>query len=114
MKRKLRDEWVAKLRDPYTKQRKGALETGTGNCCLGVLANICKIPKELVDGGFVNFKFDTGFQSTVLVPEGFHGLRFGDINNLTYKNDTGITFPQIADWIEGNILVEDENETPTT
>jgi len=109
MKRQLRDKWAEKLRDPRTQQSRGALETNFGYCCLGVLANICEVPKQLRNTGiWMDFKFGNGFESASVVPTGFHGLTLRHINTLTVMNDTdGVSFPQIADWIEANIPVED-------
>lgn len=108
MDRELRDKWVAKLRDPETKQCKGALEKNDSNCCLGVLCNAVGIEKGspfLTRDIYFHFTSYDEWKSS-LPPTGFQGLSFKQIQKLYKMNDSGSTFPEIADWIEQNIPVE--------
>jgi len=107
MKRQLCDEWCVKLRHPESKQITDALETPYGNCCLGVLANICEVPK-IVSENMSLFQFDDGSEEYASLPDNWCGIDVNQKGELIGMNDRlNYTFPQIADWIEANIPVED-------
>lgn len=100
MKKELRDAWTAALRSGEYKQGKYALFPQRASyCCLGVLSVVADL-----DFGAIfapNGK-------TYRYPSPEEGLSDGDSNTLQNLNDVkGYTFPQIADWIEQNIPVED-------
>jgi hypothetical protein len=106
MKRDIAKKWVAALRSGRYEQTKDWLYDGRGYCCLGVLA------KEL------GFEFKPG-RSGVWKCEGQAedlprevmkgaGMRSvsgkyhndSEFSSLSYENDSGATFLEIADIIE--------------
>lgn len=95
--------WIAKLRDPETKQGRGRLEYFDGSqCCLGIAANLAGVRKIPSRENF-QFIFGDRWINPGLPPRGWMGLSDDDIAKLVQMNDHGRTFPEIADWIEDNI-----------
>ena len=100
---------MAELRNPENKQGTGLLCSLDGaRCCLGVAADLANVPKIPSKDIFV-YDFAAGRyrERADITPGGWMGLSTDDIYVLTRMNDTGKTFPQIADWIEKNIYPED-------
>ena len=96
MKREVRDRWTAALRSGQYEQGKGSfLDYGGAYCCLGVLCDVTD--REPTPGGGDD---DYPFVSSLLGD--------GVVRELWQMNDfLGRSFPEIADWIEENVPVED-------
>ncbi len=108
MNEALKKRWVSALKSGRYKQRDGALCNADNGerqyCCLGVLKEVALSRKlKLID------LFDFGFPHTTkavnLSP--WYLKRFGLTNTqqtaLAQMNDGGMTFKQIAYWIEENL-----------
>jgi hypothetical protein len=94
--------WIAKLRDPSTKQGRGYLERADGSqCCLGVAANLKGVPKELDDEVYA-FHFEGSTTRGMPSPD-WEGLTAAQQDILAGMNDIGRSFSEIADWIEANL-----------
>lgn len=115
MKKAIRDAWVQSLRSGLYPQIQGQLcrkeKGGLGFCCLGVLADVVDpaawgAPPE--DEGGTRY-FSGAWMGSL--PSEFKvevGLRDYEQRALVTQNDVDKkTFPEIADWIEENIPVED-------
>lgn len=128
MNPEVKAKWLAKLRDPETKQTKGCLKNTQGMCCLGVLCDIYIKETgegEWVDLDGVNFNFEYDLETDrLLLPyrvrnwsglpqvDGFNTLSFehSRINTITRGingsvpvtalNDGHYNFAEIADIIE--------------
>ena len=100
-------KWVAALRSGKYKQGKGKLCDSTGNhCCLGIA---CRVYEEEIGGLKItslgaSMDFDGCYFWLPSKVQKWLGLRtdFGeyDYNCLSYHNDHGNTFDEIADIIE--------------
>jgi hypothetical protein len=104
MHAKLKKEWLAALRSGNYRQTTDFLERrGTGNCCLGVLCRIAKIPiTNETTNSFTAFNGCTANLSEDLLDE--FGLTDDDVGHLVYLNDTARKdFSQIAKYIEENL-----------
>ena len=109
MKRAFKEAWKAELRNPENKQGTDLLCSLDGSrCCLGVAADLANVPKQLSEVGFAyDFEVVRYRERVEIPPPGWMGLSADDIYVLTHMNDGRKTFPQIADWIEQNIVPED-------
>lgn len=110
MNPKYKASWVAALRSGQFEQGKSALQVGNKYCCLGVLCRIAGVPRtlpgeesdNLYPPGLVLF----GGMSTLppKYTEAEFDLPFHEMDQLTILNDKdGLTFNQIADYIEANL-----------
>ena len=101
--------WLEALRSGEYKQGKSQLKTNDGSyCCLGVLCDISKLGEWVRGGYHVN---DMDYASAFL-PEAvkeWAGINSEDPSygngiedHLSYRNDKGMTFAEIADIIEQN------------
>lgn len=114
----IKADWVAALRSPRYAQATGVLRNENGMCCLGVLCD--RLDPEGwtqdVDGNFLHrlggqgTKSPWGADTTLAYScERKLGLIHGGsvmhalTNILANKNDKGIDFFNIADWIEENL-----------
>src|SRR5687767_14975041 len=89
--------WVAALRSGNYRQGRGILHDGAGYCCLGVFGDLQNIPTHVLrKWGGVNLEFDESLQPLSAIN---HAVR----NQLAQMNDSGKTFPEIADYIEENL-----------
>lgn len=114
MKKAIRDAWVQSLRSGLYPQVQWALcrkeKQGLGFCCLGVLLDVYDpsgwgTPPEY-EGGMRLYGDYLGTPPPD-VQEAL-GLSVQLRNSLVVLNDQDRkTFPEIADWIEQNIPVED-------
>ena len=96
MDKKLKAKWVKALRSGKYKQAKYVFLEADGNMsCLGVLADICGIPRSAM---IVNTSLEARGK---LKPLGV--LPIVIRKTLSNKNDDGESFLQIADWIEQNL-----------
>ena len=94
MNKKIKKLWVKALRSGKYKQAKHQLYVrfDHGYCCLGVL---CAMQGARVD------RWSSENRRTTLVPERYaHGLTDGQTYRLASMNDEGMSFAEIADYIE--------------
>lgn len=99
MDQELKEKWVKALRSGEYPQGEGFLFMNGAYCCLGVL-NVCSgISTEDIQGIAI------GNTEALLFPNGDYPKdRVSDpIMKLMEMNDSGSTFPEIADWIEKNL-----------
>lgn len=123
MKKDLRDKWVADLRSGEYAQVTGTLvqrpiesapQMTQGFCCLGVLCVSAGYEPQWHHPenpkGFFRIKpqpYDAGRRVYDELSSGDFGLGSKDIKHCIDMNDSGTSFEKIADWIEGNIAVEE-------
>lgn len=104
MKKALRDAWCTKLRDPAYVQIRGTLYGEKENqfCCLGVLA---------IEMGMERINEANRPQLGVQYGRIMHCIGAEAKERCVDMNDScdelHRTFPEIADWIEANIPVEE-------
>lgn len=116
----VKEKWLTALRSGDYKQGRGRLKATkdgrTTYCCLGVLCEVAiteGVPLTVTTDSFYEDLTLTSFDdSSAYLPEAVvqwadvstNGL-FGDEGggNLTYMNDTGKTFEEIADVIEAKL-----------
>lgn len=108
MKKELKDKWIAALRSGEYKQGKARLKTDDGGyCCLGVLADICKLDLDHELSG--NFYVSIGTEGYPEELQGNFGLprQLAAMNDGVYDETNPVSkqhsFLEIADWIENNI-----------
>jgi len=106
MDQEIKASWVARLRSRQDAQGSGFLLRTTSDgkeekkCCLGVLAEVCGVPRSTLFEGYLF----NGTRSNRIPPEGFAGLTIAQLDKLAQLNDVDKKpFPQIADWIEENL-----------
>lgn len=100
--------WVEALRSGKYKQGNAGLhdqEDGT-HCCLGVL--LYTDGRKPVGQAFCRWAVFSyrGAKSSVGLPKQYvrHlGIEDASVQSLMRMNDSGVPFPKIADWIEGNL-----------
>jgi hypothetical protein len=117
MNEDIKAKWLAKLRDPETKQGRGYLKLADGSmCCLGVLCELAveegvdvKVEKPIADSAFTGrYSYDNAegvLPHSVRVWAGMFDANPvingpAGINTLAGLNDGGYTFAKIADVIE--------------
>ncbi len=104
MKADLKRKWVEALRSGKYKQGFAELRGAHGFCCLGVLADI--------QGVDWKHSYPSASRSSELLCDEYAGgLSARSQTNLATMNDgddgeVGMSFPEIADWIEENIPEE--------
>lgn len=115
MNPRIKKLWVADLRAHPELQGKSRLRVGDTYCCLGRLCEVYR--KETGKGRWRKIKGETVFKflgNSALLPREvvvWAGLPEGPeqdnpkvgVDNLTACNDTGKTFPEIADLIEKHL-----------
>lgn len=88
---KLKADWIAALRSGKYRQGRIYFEKNNSFCCLGVLCKISGQPTELAPASdnwdFVESVIDTSEHISALIG----------------RNDNGVPFPVIADYIEANL-----------
>lgn len=112
MNKEIAEKWVAALRSGKYEQAKGTLKSINqgGFCCLGVLCDITALGRWEMDSEGHGLQYNTGdsFESAILP---VLVMNYVEMNNaagevgdtaLTEMNDTGMKFPEIADYIERN------------
>lgn len=101
-KNKLR-KWVHALRSGNYAQGTKYLNKDNRLCCLGVLAEVCKFPKNLGESPYVHYKINNNLCSTILPQEFLEALGLTPVfvNALMSLNDGGEwSFKQIAALVE--------------
>lgn len=98
-----RETWVAALRSGEYEQTTGQLRSDTGFCCLGVACDVNDPTLwQRHAGGVVEFSYSDPIK-TAYLPEALLvqlNLRSGEEDILTKMNDDGVSFAEIADYIE--------------
>lgn len=114
MNRYVRNKWVKALRSGMYEQARGCLIARDGGyCCLGVLGmemvpELCTEPRPQTGSligcdGLIGGSRSCG---DAAIPDDLAvlwGLDGDAQDTLAEKNDCGMPFPVIADWIEGNL-----------
>ena len=110
MNQEIKTKWVAALRSGEYKQAKNVLTDGIGFCCLGVLCELSRL--ETGFGIADNLIKTDGDENIGRIIQLWSGLPndFGAtitindvIDPLTYHNDRGRTFLEIANAIESQL-----------
>lgn len=109
MKAQVKADWLAALRSGDYKQTQGRLRRDEGFCCMGVLCDVIDPSKwrhELHELFSNHATWSYGdlalFPSVSVLPP--VEILFNHRNVLSCMNDTkGLSFTEIADWIEQNI-----------
>jgi len=107
----VRELWATTLETADIPQTTGQLARGDGRCCLGVLCDLA-VQHGIISG----YTPDDGSPPMAAAEwvglasrSGFYGTR-----SLTDDNDSGETFPEIAETIrqrpEGLFIVTDSND----
>jgi len=107
MKEEVKDKWVKALRSGEYKQGKNRLEDKQGNyCCLGVLCvlaqkegvkiDLLSNPEQII-GVNIGDQPEVRRWASIKQMSGSYGP-----SSLVRDNDSGATFPEIADIIEEN------------
>jgi hypothetical protein len=95
MEAELKEKWVAALRSGDYKQTKVELRDGNKHCALGVLCEVGGLPLDergwSLDGREVYAWLDQQFGGS------------DDVVRVYSRNDEGMPFPELADWIEENL-----------
>lgn len=104
MKKMWKTKWLKALRSGNFKQTKEVLHSVAQDsfCCLGVLCQIAKIKSTIgksEDGKKVTF-YDANEETLSGGLMYKFGLTSEDHDILTEKNDKGVRFKTIANWIE--------------
>lgn len=95
-------KWLAALRSGEYKQGKSQLYNRAQDtyCCLGVACRISAPDKEIPMSGYILQVFaDYENVPSIIVGASSKSI----VSTLTYMNDSGKTFEEIADWIETNL-----------
>ncbi len=122
MNQAVKKRWVKELRDPERKQCQRKLHKADGSMCpLGVLWDIEADGWWLLDDKRLSpcYGIDVGhggIRYAYLPLEFRAGIELSgrDQETIASFNDSGPTFPQIADWIEENLSACKANYTKPT
>jgi len=110
MNREVAEKWIAALRSgEYTQGTECLRSLNDTFCCLGVLCDLAVksgVPVR-VKMSSDNYQYEGHGELLPLSVMKWSGVKtnVGDINDsdLTSKNDSGMTFSEIADLIEQNV-----------
>lgn len=108
MKRADRDLWCHELRTTAKKQgREWLRHDDIGWCCLAIGADVLLDDAWVQEPGGNWWSIDgrAGFPTDERLKT--MGLPLDHALHLAQMNDDGVRFPEIADWIEANVPVED-------
>lgn len=104
------EKWVAALRSGEYKQGKMFLMDSYGNfCCIGVAGKVCDVPDKILAGRGLIVCEDAVETDLPIefndIPKILKGKSYDGtlIRELTDRNDRGVSFSKIADWIEQNV-----------
>jgi hypothetical protein len=100
MKAELKSKWVEALRSGKYKQGRGLLKEGAQYCCLGVLCKIAGIQGKRRSYGVYEFNGKAVMPSADTCRA--LGLPVETAGDLGSRNDSGLSFSGIADYIEQN------------
>jgi len=98
--------WINALKGGEYNQVKNALKTDNGYCCLGVLCEVLKDKYDLKWSRSSPYRINYGgLSSEETLPPTFRekvGISNVVMSVLMDKNDHGVSFEEIADYIEEN------------
>lgn len=105
MDKDVKEDWIEALRSGEHVQGLGCLERGNGaQCCLGVLCEILDLPyRVLAKGDRVYLGIEGGISMTGHLPYKVRSelnISAEESTTLTKLNDNGVSFEEIADYIE--------------
>lgn len=113
MNPEIKDRWLTALRSGEYKQGKGYLRQADDTfCCLGVLADIavkdgaCPVPELKANRAVPHYTYDSLSGDLTIELSGWAGLEpYDDVQSrlMGMNDDYGLSFEQIADWIEENL-----------
>jgi len=110
MKKDIKDKWIKALRSGNYEQGKSSLRSLDNKfCCLGVLCDIIDNKKwetfEKTNSAKASYPYTYNGYSGILSYKMTTELKMKDDEQqkLIDMNDTGKSFAEIADWIEGNL-----------
>jgi hypothetical protein len=113
MNKKVYEQWVSALRSGEYNQTKGTLkgelpDGGVGYCCLGVLADIrgYDVEKQGIIEGSLSEYASEGPEDVYRDFRETMGDLF--VDELVRLNDSGHNFSEIADYIEREMLTDEE------
>jgi hypothetical protein len=93
--------WISALRSGLYLQTKRHLRDDFGFCCLGVACDLYDNTK------WENLYYYDSYPNVIIpkdITEKIYGIDIRFAGILTRMNDSGKTFPEIADYIEKEIL----------
>ena len=102
MNKEIKDIWCKALLSGDFKQGTGGLKIGDKYCCLGVL---CYLHGQMTGNSFEECKLGgihSYMGSKMYLPKqvaGFAELSHHDESRLSWDNDSGLTFAEIATYI---------------
>lgn len=97
-------EWIAALRSGDYSQTKGNLFKNGSYCCLGVLCHLGGAPDEVMTNTGTILNTDRQSTNGGAAYNLYNSIGLGNnIHTVFEMNDSGRTFPEIADWIEENL-----------
>jgi hypothetical protein len=110
MNKEIKEKWIAALRSGEYAQTKGALRRpvgtpqGAGYCCLGVLCEVV-VGRENIEwepaANAYSFMGESGLPPTPVLEEADYTEEENDTFwELPSMNDNGVSFDEIADYIE--------------
>lgn len=110
MKKEIADEWVKALRSGEYKQGKNALLKEDAYCCLGVLCKIAEkhsviempIPNPAPNVIAAYLPKSVQHWAEMASDNGFISEKYGLTESLATMNDGGMSFDNIANFIEKN------------
>jgi hypothetical protein len=117
MDKKTKELWLEELRCGRRKQTQGKLRSYESDsfCCLGVLCEVLEYDKDGFDGYYHPEGYPLngeGAADMFRYGESDEYISVGDLSEqdrseLIEMNDKGVSFPEIADWIERFVICED-------
>lgn len=105
----LRTRWIAALRSGKYKQGVGCLRDSTDRmCCLGVLCDLVDPNGWIDDGEEWQWRQPgASYGSAKYPPDEITALAFeGSRGELATRNDQGVSFADIADYVEAQTALE--------
>lgn len=112
-----RDKWVSALRSGEYAQGKMSLHSGNEFCCLGVACEIFKEELSIFVNKFPRKDLYSYNQQISFLPKEVNvhlGIAEETDVAFAHMNDRGMTFAQIADFIETlpDVIITDETIAP--
>ena len=101
------EKWISALRSGEYKQCRGYLFDGEGHCCLGVAAKIAGHDLEPKEYALLDATVFDKVPGEIKEPDRVACNELA--NDLSTMNDSGKTFKKIANWIEKNVELYENN-----
>lgn len=97
--KEFKEKWIAALRSGEYQQGIGELcNSDNKYCCLGVAAHLCGVTGHDLSSEWISHELAYKFN----IPHILVGW-IGEAESLALMNDEGLSFIQIADYIEDNL-----------